>query len=353
MDKIFDKFKKLVEIYSPSGGEKEIAEYLERYLNQQGFEVYEDKQKNLLARRGEKGSPVMFCAHMDTVEPSKNVRFDIHKGVVQSDGNTILGADNKASISAILEAVENMDEEQMIEILLTVKEESGGGLKTFPFTGVESDICFVFDSVSPIGTVITHSPNIINFEFDIRGQSAHISHSENGMNAMIPATYIVQAIHRIQYGEGSIVNIGQFNSGDNTNSVPGFATIKGEIRSFDENEFEQILEEISEINEKTLTKFGIHSELKILKDTRCYGYIHEKEEIAQTGILQVYKKLGIQPNLKKSWAVSDANTLNDEGIMTLNLGDGVLNAHTLNETIEVESVVKIYEIIMQILKQSK
>lgn len=351
MDNLLSKFKKLVEIYSPSGGEKAISEYLEQILIQLGFETYTDRQRNILARRGNIGKPVMFCAHMDTVEPSENIRIDIHKGIVNSDGRTILGADNKIAIATILEVVEKIDPNHKIEILFTVKEESGGGLTEFPFDGIESETCFIFDSVAPIGTIISESPNIINFKFKILGKSAHISESYNGINAMLPATYIVQNVGRIQTSDQTIINIGKFVSGDNTNAIPGFATIQGEIRSYDDDEFVSILDQLEEMNNKVKSKFLIESKLEIQEESRSYGYSHTREILEQSKIFEIYNKLNIKPEVAKSWAVSDANTLNHHGILTINLGDGVVNAHTTEESISLESIERMYEIIKTIIER--
>jgi tripeptide aminopeptidase len=47
----------------------------------------------------------MLCAHTDTVEPGRGVKPVLRDGVIRTDGRTVLGADNKASVAALLEAV--------------------------------------------------------------------------------------------------------------------------------------------------------------------------------------------------------------------------------------------------------
>ena len=51
------------------------------------------------------GAPRSFSAHMDTVQPGVGIKPRVEGGIVRSDGTTILGADDKAGITAILEAL--------------------------------------------------------------------------------------------------------------------------------------------------------------------------------------------------------------------------------------------------------
>ena len=67
-----DEFLELVEIDSPSWGEGEIAERLQKKLEALGAEVRQDEAGNLYGYLpGElKRPPILLSAHMDTVEPS-------------------------------------------------------------------------------------------------------------------------------------------------------------------------------------------------------------------------------------------------------------------------------------------
>ena len=74
------------------------------------------------------GAPVLFAAHMDTVEPAKGKKAVFHDdGTVTSDGTTVLGADDLAGVTAIYEAVRHITEagapHSPIEILISTGEE--------------------------------------------------------------------------------------------------------------------------------------------------------------------------------------------------------------------------------------
>ena len=73
--------------------------------------------------------PLFFCAHLDTVPPEGPIEPVVEDGVVRNAAGTILGADNKAAVAAMLEAVRRVVQEGLphagIELLFTPKEEVG------------------------------------------------------------------------------------------------------------------------------------------------------------------------------------------------------------------------------------
>src|SRR5918998_4421134 len=108
-------FTELAAIPSPPGGEREVADRVRAYLEDLGLEVSEDdagprigaNAGNLLARieptSGNGGIPIFLCAHLDTVQPTGSLEPVVDDGVVRNAGGTILGADNKAAVAAVLE----------------------------------------------------------------------------------------------------------------------------------------------------------------------------------------------------------------------------------------------------------
>src|SRR5207253_5508127 len=86
-----------------------------RYLHDCGLAVEEDDcgpevgstMGNLYARIAPtaEGEPLFLCAHLDTVPPTAAIEPVVEDGVVRNTAGTILGADNKAAVAAMLEAV--------------------------------------------------------------------------------------------------------------------------------------------------------------------------------------------------------------------------------------------------------
>ena len=113
-ERLINTFLDLVKINSVSKDEKSLALELKSRLEKMGFETYIDDADKIRfqhwksysqTERHKNVPPIMLSAHMDTVNPGYNIKPQIIDGVIRSDGTTILGADDKAGIAAILEAV--------------------------------------------------------------------------------------------------------------------------------------------------------------------------------------------------------------------------------------------------------
>jgi len=116
--RVCTEFMRQAAIDSPSFKEADIAAYLEERLSTLGALVEFDQAgkaigssaNNLIARLpGSKdGAPLLFTMHMDTVTPAKNVTPILKEGVFTSGGDTVLGADDKSGIVALIEAIDNL-----------------------------------------------------------------------------------------------------------------------------------------------------------------------------------------------------------------------------------------------------
>src|SRR5438270_13704193 len=137
---VLDLFLELTALPSPPGEERAVADAVLRYLRQLGLEADEDDAGprvgstigNLLARvepTADGGTPLFFCAHLDTVPPTGPLEPVLEDGVVRNAGGTILGADNKAAVAAMLEAARRILVENRphagVELLFTPMEEVG------------------------------------------------------------------------------------------------------------------------------------------------------------------------------------------------------------------------------------
>ena len=113
--RLLQQFLELVKINSPTNNEREIADYLKGKLIALGLSVFEDNvgakiggnAGNIFALLpGNISAPrLLFSAHMDCVAPCLNVKPQVYADKITSDQTTILGADDKAGIAPILEAL--------------------------------------------------------------------------------------------------------------------------------------------------------------------------------------------------------------------------------------------------------
>ena len=116
---VLDLFLELAEISSPPGEERAVADVVTARLAAIGVEVDEDAAGaaigsqigNLYARLApnlDTGTPIFLNAHLDTVPATAPIRPEVRNGVVVNAEETILGADNKAAVAAMVAAVEQV-----------------------------------------------------------------------------------------------------------------------------------------------------------------------------------------------------------------------------------------------------
>jgi tripeptide aminopeptidase len=110
---IVDLFCQLAAVDAPSLQERAMANRVRQYLENLDLSVQEDQAGlaiggncgNLLCRiPGNTGElPLLFSTHLDTVQPCQDKKIIITQDrVIQTDGSTILGADDLAGVTAIL-----------------------------------------------------------------------------------------------------------------------------------------------------------------------------------------------------------------------------------------------------------
>jgi len=125
MDNITKNFIELCKIPSPSGNEEKVREkIIDMYSDLGKWKV--DSIGNVYLSIGEGEKSLLLNAHIDTVPvDSDKINVILDNNIIRSDGKTILGADDKSGVVAILEGVRKKKNEikGRLDVILTVQEE--------------------------------------------------------------------------------------------------------------------------------------------------------------------------------------------------------------------------------------
>ena len=258
-ERLVETFMSLVSIDSVSKEEGAMADEMVKRLQAMGAEtVFDQAAQQIGSQAGNlvakfKGSaavaPLLLSAHMDTVEPGRGIKPELNEGIFTSDGTTILGADDKSAIAILLETIQILHEQNIphgpLELVLSVCEEIGlMGAKHFDFSLISAPYGYVLDSADTQG-IVTQAPSANRLEFDIYGKDAHAGATpENGINAILLASRAIAGLNLGRIDHETTANIGIINGGLATNIVPKHVTVKGEVRSHDEDKLAQITDEI-------------------------------------------------------------------------------------------------------------
>lgn len=358
-NEITNLFVSLAKIEGLSGNEKNVAEFIKKFLGQFNLSVYEDNAHkidggnsgNIICKVNDGGNFVLL-SHMDTARSTQNLNPIIENGKIKSDETTILGADNRAGITAILYALkksfENGKPQKSFTIAFTICEETTlSGSKNLALDD-NIKMGFVFDSHLDPGNFIFKSPGAMTFKIQIKGKAAHAGiEPEKGINAIECAAKSITKIKQGRIDEETTLNFGKIAGGEATNVVPHNVFLEGEIRSFDENKVEKQFELLKEtfINEAKIC--GCSVEFEVNWDFKPYQIKPEWEVYKR--VKKSIEATGLKAKESVSFGGSDANSLNAKGIQTVNIGIGAKNPHSNQEYILVEHLVQASQIAYRLM----
>lgn len=346
--RLIELFQTIVAIDSPTGEERAMSEYVSAFLTRLGLTPTIDTHNNVFARIPGSGllidqSAVLFNAHLDTVEPGRGIRCIVDGDTLRSEGNTILGADNKVAVAAILEMTETLLEIQgnypPIELLFTTSEEVANlGAIHFDYSQITAKIGYSFDSTGElVGGIIIASPFYNRFDITIEGKTAHAAQPEQAINALTIFSAGYNQLHMGRLSDQTVCNIGHLQAGHVRNSVPGTVTLNGEVRSFTETELENTTKHITDTFEKTSTIHGGHANIDIVRENGGFMYT-EQDPLVQHVATQI-RILQKTPNYIIASGCYDANVIADHGIQILNIANGTQDVHSTNEHITISDFV--------------
>lgn len=349
-------FEEMVRIPSESGNEEDFLVYLknkfERVLN--ATCVFDDFG-NLIVRLDAKDSsrkrPILFGVHGDTVKPGIGIEPILKDGVYRSSGNTILGADDKAGIAELIEAIRTSSQYPPLEIVVTREEETGlAGAKHLDLSLLQSDMGFVLD-MEDVANVVIGGPSHMLIDVEIEGKGAHAGmEPEKGISAIRAASYAITFLKEGWVDKRTTVNVGIIEGGEIRNGVPERVVLKAECRSLDHDKCKAQANEIKTVFESIPSLMGAKASVTLTLAYQAFS-LDEKE-----AVVEVAKKAllgnGIEPKLTVITGGTDGSIYNACGIPTVALGVGMRDAHTVDESIfvsDMRSAVKNIQAILRML----
>lgn len=344
--RLIDTFLQLVKIPSSSGNEAEIRKFLKVQIENIGFATKVDNEGNLYGLNLKDNDKLLLCAHMDTVEPAARMVPVVTSSYIKSDGTSVLGADDKACIAAILEAVTTLkDNDKSIDhivLLFTTREETNGGVKNVRTDWLTPKIGILADNSYPLGSYIIASPFITDVEFDVIGRSAHSgSNIKEGINSLAMVVDLLRQFPPGRTNNGSF-NAGILSGGTATNTIPGKMNLKGEIRSLSRNGYHLMLNKLQRSIQNVERRYGGKVNLRL--KPYCEGYSYQKNDQAVKKAVIAIKQVGVKPQPIISWGASDANFLLTKGIQIVDISHGGVHPHTTYESITKHNLNKLAEI---------
>lgn len=363
--RLLKTFSDLVSISSPSLSERFVCDYLSSKLSELGFSLHEDLVGEKIGGNSgnlygflpgdESWEPLLFCAHMDTIECEDGKKAIFHDdGLITSNGETILGSDALSGVSAIIEAITTIKEENInhrpIEVLFCVAEEIYGlGSKLFDYSLLKSTESYTLDLSGKVGSAAYKAPSILTFDIIVKGKSTHSNFKSNeSVNAVTVAAKALAKIKTGRIDENSTCNIGLIQGGRAPNIVPDLCTVRGEIRSYSHDEMCTLLNELTETFSTVTKEHG--AKMEVVHELHIEAYETPLNHPVVKRFQRVCEKLDVPCELRSTFGGSDNNNIEKHGINGLVLAAAMNKCHSCEEYTSVSELEKITKIVVELMK---
>jgi tripeptide aminopeptidase len=360
-------FLELAAVPSPPGEERLVADIVSRYLRDLGLAVEEDDagsrigatSGNLLCRvpGNAEGTPLFFCAHLDTVPPEGPIEPVLDNGVVRNAGGTILGADNKSAVAVMLEASRRIVAENRrhagLELLFTPKEEVGlRGAAAFDAERLQAKLGYVYDHAGPIGEVIVGAPYQCKLDVTFRGRAAHSGmYPEEGRSAIAAAARAIADLRLGRLDTETTANVGEISGGSARNIVPERCSFAAEARAHDERKLGDLVQEMLET--VTFAAQVGDCDVETRAEPSARGYRFRRDDAPVRLAAAALERCGFSPTYGLSGGGADANIFNERGLQCLNLANGMTDIHTPDERIAVSDLERMIDVTLALVEVAR
>ena len=287
---------------------------------------------------------------------SPELKQYIGQRLITTDGNTLLGADDKAGIAEIMTAVEYLINHPEIEhgdikIGFTPDEEIGEGADHFDVEGFGADFAYTMDG-GRIGELEFENFNAAGVKVKITGVNVHPGYAKNKMlNSIMVANEFINSLPLDEVPEKTERYEGFYHLTD-INATVENSTLNYIIRDFFTETFEARKNKMKEIEKELNNKYGEGTVVVEIKDQ--YRNMKEKIEPVMHIIENANEAMieaNITPNIRPIRGGTDGARLSFMGLPTPNIFAGGENFHGKYEYVPVESMEKAVEVIINIVKR--
>lgn len=306
---------------------------------------------------------ILFIAHVDTYYGTPNTNVNpimIHKDLklysIESDKKTLLGADDKAGVAAILGLLKYIETTNMkhkhIEVLFTCDEETGTGMKNV-FDKckkyIKSNRAITVDG-EKIGEINYECFNAAKVKLTFGGIEVHCGYAKNIMMNSIynAAEFIAKFKNEFNQRPETTENREGFIHCDSIEGVCGRTEVTFIIRSFDENEFKEFIKRMYDDIKIETDKQIIAKNIKIQYEN-CINKIPIE-------FIKEVKKAYIDADIKDIKEVpirggTDGTYLSMfQNLPTINIFTGARDIHSKFESLIIEEFEKCIDVLINLSK---
>ena len=368
---------------------KDLAEELKKMgLDDAHLDEWGYVMATLPSNTSKKVDPISFIAHVDTspavtgkdvnpvinknyqggdiklktggwvIKESENPDLKNMKGfdIITTDGSTLLGADNKAGVAEIMDAVNYFlshpeVKHGPIKICFTPDEEVGRGTEKIDLNKLDAKYAYTVDGSSRGEVEIeTFSADAVNVTFT--GKNIHPGYAKGIMiNSLKVAAAFVDSLPKDKLSpETTEKREGYFHpttmSGNEEKTVVKFI-----IRDFETPKLKELEDILKDLAEKAVAKFpGSKLDFEVIEQYRNMREILDKHPQVYEYAFEAMKNLDIEPITHPIRGGTDGSRLSFMGLPTPNIFAGEHSFHSQLEWVAVQDMEMAVKVIVEIAK---
>ena len=330
--------------------------------------------------------PIAFIAHVDTspAVTGKNVKPIIHKNykggdiklpkggwvikakenpdlkgmkgydIITTDGSTLLGADNKAGVAEIMDAVNYFLKHPEvkhgpIKICFTPDEEVGRGTEKIDLKKLGAKYGYTIDGSSR-GEVESETFSADGVVLKFIGKNIHPGYAKNQMiNSMKVAGAFLESLPKKGLSPETTEKRQGFVHPMSINGNEEFTTIKFIIRDFDTKKLKVYEKLLKDLAQKAVKKFpGAKFDFQVNEQYRNMGEVLKKHPQVAKFAVQAMKNLGIKPIMHPIRGGTDGSRLSFMGLPTPNIFAGEHSFHSQLEWVAVQDMEMAVKVMVEL-----
>jgi LysW-gamma-L-lysine carboxypeptidase len=346
-----DLLKKVVEIYSPTGKEADLANFLLEQMRSLGFETRIDKSGNVIGKYGEGNPAVLLCGHMDTVSDVLPVKIE---------NNELFGrgtVDAKGPLAALIIAASKLVKESFPGRLVVAgvvdEEGKGQGVKQLIADNLKVDYA-IFGEPSGVDQITIAYKGSLHLKISVETITGHSSAPWLFNNAIEKAFEMFNLLTRINFPlkkNSRFYSISQcltkMKGGSLFSKVPSKCVFHIDFRIPPKTSSKQVLHEVYRIaNQFEKNNLNVHVKLEILDF--CEPYEVDTNSIIVRSLSWAIRMITNKPAVwVRKTGTGDMNLFGESTqtpILTYGVGDSHLD-HTINEHVNLNEYEKSIQIL--------
>lgn len=347
---------KMLEIYSPSGEEDALAEFLLGEMGALGLHSWIDEVGNVFGEIGSGKPTILLCGHLDTI---------LGMLPVHTDDNKIYGrgaVDAKSSLASMIVAlssfVKNIPLGKIIVLGVVDEEGSGKGIKHLIQNRPEIDYA-IFGEPSGIDKITIAYKGSLHLKFILNTKTGHSAAPwlfENAIDKAYDLWCIIRDYHVAEeklesrfYSLSSCIT--RIDGGDLSSTVPSRCMFWVDVRIPPQLTPEQIFKDVENIiKQYRLNNPKVSIDVNI--EDMNLAYEADKNSILVKSLSWAIRKVrSKQAILLRKTGTGDMNLLGNAlriPVVTYGPGDSNLD-HTSNEHIDIQEYIDSITVLQEVL----